>query len=94
MEKKFKAPEIPNNNEPVNGDVRVVNLPVEVLFEFSDKIIDEYDYETKKIISYKSGFIMHVLDNQKFIYNNDHTVLVGNVKFESNIKENGKEKND
>ncbi|MBN2776822.1 MAG: hypothetical protein JXR36_04225 [Bacteroidales bacterium] len=46
-----------------SGDLRIVNLPVEVIFEWSDKIIVNYDSETDTVLDYTSGYVMRVLPN-------------------------------
>jgi hypothetical protein len=61
----------------LSGDIREVNLVVKVIFEWSNKIIDEYDDATDTVISYKSGFIMKVLPNQEFKYRHENTRFIG-----------------
>jgi hypothetical protein len=52
----------------VEGDVRIVNLSVKVIFVWSDKIVADYDPETDTIIEYTSGYVMEVLPDQSFVY--------------------------
>ena len=61
-----------------DGDLGVANLPVKVIFQWSDKIVDEYDAETKTT-KYKSGYIMKVLPDQSFVYQNQEYILIGNL---------------
>ena len=59
-----------NVNPPVgHGDMREVTLSVKVICEWSDKIIAEYDYENDVVLEYTSGYVMKVLPNQSFVYN-------------------------
>lgn len=52
---------------PVNGEIAIVNLQVEVVFRHSDKIVSDYDEESG-YIEYTSGMIMDILPNQSFVY--------------------------
>jgi hypothetical protein len=68
-----------------DGDLREVLLPVKTVFEWSDKIVKEYDYENDKVLEYTSGFVMKVVPDQEFIYNNEKSVFLA-----STIKEKPK----
>lgn len=70
------------NPPPSNGDIRQVNLPVKVVFEWSDKIIADYDIETDTVLEYKSGFVMKVLTEQSFEYKNQETMFLANALIE------------
>lgn len=61
------------------GDLRRVYLPVEVLIEWSDKIIADYDIETDTILEYTSGFVMRVLPNQTFPHQGEKTAFIANT---------------
>jgi hypothetical protein len=52
-----------------DGDVRVMNLPVKVLFRWSDKIVIDVDSNGEE--HFESGFLMHVFPNQCQYYS-DH----------------------
>ena len=84
---KFKWT-LPEKKEiPVNdGDLRIVNLPVEVLFEWSDKIIADYDSETDIILEYKSGYVMKILPKQYSVYNNEKTTFLASTFKEDNLQ--------
>lgn len=71
-----------NNDAIRNGDIRVVDLPVNVFFEWSDKIIAEYDHETNEVIKYTSGWVMKVIPGQEFVYKNQPTVYLGQATIE------------
>ncbi len=76
--------EIPKRTErPVgDGDLRIVNLPVKVFFEWSDKIVADYDSETDTVLEYTSGYVMKVLPKQSFVYKDEESTLIA-----SSIKE-------
>lgn len=65
------------------GDIRVVNLPVKVVFDWSDEIIAEYDYETDTVVKYKSGWVMKVLSDQGFVYKDEPTTYLAQATIES-----------
>lgn len=75
--------EIPEKKEmPVgDGDLRIVNLPVKCIFQWSDKIIADYDSETDTILEYKSGYIMQVIHDQEFIFNDEKTIFISGAFF-------------
>lgn len=76
QEFKYELP--PTKEKPVgDGDIRVVNLPVEVLFKHSDKIPVDYDSDTNTVLKYTSGYIMEVIPKQSFIYNNEKSIFIG-----------------
>ena len=58
------------------GDVRVVNLPVQVVFTWSDEIVADYDSETDEILGYTSGYVMEVIPGQRFVYKGEETVFL------------------
>lgn len=62
-----------------NNDLRIVNLSVKVIFEWSDKIVADYDSETDTVLEYISGYIMKVLPEQSFVYNNEKSIFVASV---------------
>lgn len=68
----------------IDGDVRIVNLTVKVIFEFSDKIIADYDCEKNIVLEYKSGYIMKVLPEQNFVFKDEKTIFLSR-KFKKNI---------
>jgi len=70
----------PKMDYPIrDNDLREVNLPVKVLFKWTDKIIDEYDYILEEVISYKSGYIMEVVPDQEFVYDGEDTRFIGSM---------------
>lgn len=76
---KYNWHTIERTEPPImNGDLRVVTLPVKVVFEWSDKIVADYDSETGHT-EYTSGYVMQVLPNQTFVYNNEMSTLLGSV---------------
>lgn len=78
MEDEFKweLPQLGQRSVVSSGDIRIVNLPVQVIFEWSDRIISEYDSETDAVLEYTSGYVMEVLSNQYFTYKGEETVFV------------------
>lgn len=69
-----------HKNPPIeDGDLREVKLPVKVLFEWSDKIISDFDYETGRVVGYTSGYIMRVLPDQSFVYKNEESTYLGST---------------
>lgn len=72
--------ELPQQKErPIgDGDLRIVNLPVQVLFEWSDKIMFDHDPETGHI-EYTSGFVMKVLNEQSFVFKDEQSVFMGSM---------------
>ena len=80
------------NHPPSHGEIRSVLLEVECLFQWSDEIIDEYDFEEDKVISYKSGLVMKVLP-QTLVYKGQETHYLYTVCAEiEHWKEGEKEK--
>lgn len=53
---------------PEDGMVAEIMMPVKVMFEFSDKIVSDWD-ENNEPLEYTSGFIMKVLPDQSKVYN-------------------------
>ena len=68
---KWESPIRQKNDILSDNDIRIVYLPVKVLCKFSDKIILNYDEETGIPIEYKNGFLLEILPNQEFVYNNE-----------------------
>ena len=64
---KWEVPQLPQHNVVCSGDIRIVNLPVQVPFEWSDKIVADYDSETDTVLEYTSGYVMKVMPNQQFV---------------------------
>tara|TARA_R110000772_G_scaffold268686_3_gene397512 strand:+ start:2163 stop:2519 length:357 start_codon:yes stop_codon:yes gene_type:complete len=62
-----------------DNDLGIVSLPVKVVFEWSDEIVAEYDFEKEEVVEFTSGYIMKVIDNQSFVYNNEETTFVGSL---------------
>jgi len=79
--------ELPERKErPVgDGDLRIVNLPVKVIFQWSDKIVADYDSETDTILEYTSGYVMKVLPEQSFVYKDEDSTFIATKT--SNTKE-------
>lgn len=73
--------ELPERKErPVGeGDLRIVNLPVKVIFEWSDKIVADYDSETDTILEYTSGYVMKVLPEQSFVYKDEESTFIAST---------------
>lgn len=69
-----------NNKElqVLQGDVRIVNLPVRVLFRWSDEIVDDVDDQGKPV-SFKSGWVMDVIGNESFVYKGHDTIHLWNT---------------
>lgn len=80
---KWEIPQSPENNKVQDGDLRIVNLPVKVVFEWSDKIVDDYDSETDTILEYKSGYIMKVLPDQKFVFKGESSKFLASTVHET-----------
>ena len=81
MSNTFKWHEVPNPDFSTirENDIREVTLPVTVVFEWSDNIVDEVDEITMLPISYTSGWVMTVLPGQQFVYNNESTLYIGST---------------
>lgn len=73
---KWEVPQLQQRNVVGSGDIRIVNLPVQVLFEWSDKIIADYDSETDTVLEYTSGYVMKVLPNQQFVHKGEETIFI------------------
>jgi hypothetical protein len=65
-----------------SSDIRIVRLPVQVLFEWSDKIVVDYDSETDTVLEYTSGYVMKVLPNQQFVYKGEETIFIAQALIE------------
>jgi len=75
---KWELPKI--KERPVgDGDLRIVNLPVQVVFEWSDKIVADYDSETDTILEYTSGYVMKVLPEQSFVYKDEKSTFIAST---------------
>lgn len=71
---KFKWSELPDSHTPISeGDLRIVEIPVKVLFEWSDKIVVDHDYPESDWVEYGSGWVMKVLE-QSVVYNNQEAL--------------------
>lgn len=70
------------SNDIASGDIRIVNLPVKVLFEWSDKIVADYDSETDTVLEYTSGYVMKVMPNQQFVYRGEETTFIAQAMIE------------
>ena len=73
--KPFEWHELPQRKEtdPTVGDVRIVELPVKVLFEWSDKIVVDVD-ENNIPVEFTSGLVMRLLPEQGFVYKGEKTI--------------------
>jgi len=75
---KWEMPEI--KERPVgDADIRIVNLPVKVIFEWSDKIVADYDSETDTTLEYTSGYVMKVLPEQSFVYKDEESTFIASA---------------
>lgn len=81
-EYKWEVPQLQQPTVVVGGDIRTVNLPVQVVFEWSDKIVSDYDSESGTVLEYTSGYIMKVLPNQQFVYNGESTTFTAQASIE------------
>lgn len=79
---KFHTQEDISKSPPRHNELRIVSLPVKVLFEWSDTIVVDYDPETGES-EYTSGYIMKVLPGQTFVYHNEPSTLVAQTMKES-----------
>lgn len=84
MEKEEFNYEVPKfqKREIRTGDIRIVKLPVKVVFKYSDKIVSDYDSETDTVLEYTNGFIMEVIDNQGFVYRGEPTTFLAQTLIE------------
>ena len=71
----FERPE-KIDGPPVEGEIAIVELPVKVIFEWSDKIVADVD-EFDNPVEFKSGYIMRIIGNQSFVYNNEKRQALG-----------------
>jgi hypothetical protein len=67
---KFHEPYLPKQGGPVPGEVAIVTLPVQVVFVWSDRIVEDVD-EGNNPVSYTEGFVMEVIGAQTFVYKNE-----------------------
>lgn len=72
------------HKSPVHGDMGIINVPVKVIFEWSDKIIADYDSETDTVLEYKEGYIMKVINNQEYVYENQDIIPIGHAYINDN----------
>ena len=79
---KWEVPQLQQHNVVGSGDIRIVNLPVQVVFEWSDKIVADYDSETDTVLEYTSGYVMKVLSNQQFVYKDEPTTFIAQALIE------------
>ena len=73
--KAFKAKPVPI----APNDIRRLELMVDVVFEWSDEIIAEYDYDTNTVLEYTSGYIMKVLSGQSSVYQGQDTSYIASA---------------
>jgi hypothetical protein len=64
--------------EPSDGAVCIVNIPVMVAFEKSNKIVIDHDYPESDHVEYGEGFIMHILDKDKVYHGEKIEQFIGN----------------
>jgi hypothetical protein len=76
---KWELTRVKQRNDIQNGDLRIVNLPVKVIFEWSDKIVSDYDSETDTVIEYTSGYVMTIMPDQQFVYKGEESVFLAQV---------------
>ena len=83
MNKEFEwsKRERPIDPNPRQGDYAIVNLPVKVWFDWSDKIVVDYDEDTGET-EYASGYVMRVMDRQSFVYIGQERIHLGQIKEE------------
>ena len=79
----WESPQPKKQSPPKHGDIRVVNLPVTVVFKWSDEIVSEYDSETDTVVERASGFIMEVLPNQGFVYKGEDSTMIAHAKLDT-----------
>lgn len=70
---KWEAVGIPKQSDPIAGEIATVNIPVDVLFEWSDKIVADVD-EHNNPVEYRSGYIMRVLTPQTFVFDGQERI--------------------
>lgn len=75
----------PKQRKVEDNDLRKVQLDVDCIFKWSDKIPEEVDDEGN-VITYTSGYIMEVLPNQKFLYKGEDTMFIASVFSEKEEK--------
>lgn len=68
------------DGEVKSGDIRIVNIPVKVLFEYSDKIVADFDSETNTVLEYKSGYLMKVFNDQTIVYKGEESVFLAHAQ--------------
>lgn len=78
----WEVPQLQQRNVVGSGDIRIVNLPVQVSFEWSDKIVADYDSETDTVLEHTSGYVMKVLPNQQFVYKDEPTTFIAHTLIE------------
>lgn len=57
---------------PVEGEIAIVNLPVKVYFEWSDKIVEDVD-EFNNPVEFREGLVMKVMP-QSFAYKGESRI--------------------
>lgn len=78
----IKWAEYPKMTQTISeGTLAIVNLPVEVVFMWSDKIVSYYDEDTE-VYEYTSGYVMHVVGSPKFVYKDHSVTIMGSVAIE------------
>lgn len=81
----WEVPKHIPKTEPEHGDLRVLKLPVKVIFEWSDKIVSQVDEENNPV-EYTSGYIMKVLGGETFVYKGEESQYIASTMQESNCK--------
>ena len=77
---EFKWELLEREERPVgDNDLRIVTLPVKAIFEWSDNIVADYDPDTDTVLEYTSGYVMKVLPDQSFIYNNEESTFIASM---------------
>lgn len=69
---KWAEQEVKKQGNPVEGEIAIVNLPVKVYFEWSDKIVEDVD-EFNNPVEFREGFIMKVIP-QSFAYKGESRI--------------------
>lgn len=67
---------VKKESQIMNNDIRRINLEVTALFKWSDKIVDAIDSDEDNI-TYRSGFVMHILPTPQVYDNKTPTLFIG-----------------
>jgi hypothetical protein len=79
---QWNTPQLQQHSVVGSGDIRVVTLPVQCVFEWSDEIVADYDAETG-YTEYTSGYVMRVLPNQNFVYKGEDSIFIAQATRET-----------